>query len=139
MRKPLLLISLVFVMAVLGFSSPGFRSLPNARVFVTSFDSLANSAAITLGDNFTTYTYEIKWNAIVSGTPVSTPVACNSTCSYALQGSLDGATWTTLKSTTAAAGSGLTYVSGMSVNYVRFVPAVTPTTTAIATVTLKAQ
>lgn len=138
MRKTFLIIALLMFTVLLGFGSPGFRTYDNADVVVTSFDSLANSAAITLGGNYTNYTWELKWKALVAGTPASTPVACNSTCAYALQGSLDGSTWTTLKSTDATTG-GVTYVSGMTVNYVRFVPAITPTTTAIATVTFKAQ
>ena len=138
MRKPVLILLAALSMTLLGLSMPGMRTNHNAYVRVISFDSLANSSTVTLGGNFTTYTYELKWKALVAGTPATTPVACNSTCSYALQGSLDGATWTTLRSSDATTG-GITYVSGMTVNYVRFVPAVTPTTTAIATVTFKAQ
>ncbi len=138
MRKPLLILMLLLAVTLMGFGMPGIRTNSNAQLEVTSFDSLAASSAITLGGNFTTYTYELKWKALVAGTPATTPVACNSTCSYALQGSMDGSTWTTLKSSDATTG-GITYVSGMTVNYVRFLPAVTPTTTAIATVTFKAQ
>lgn len=129
----LLIVTASFTVAI---SAPKYQKA--GQVSIVSFDALANSGVVTLGANYNEYSWEIKWKALVAATPALTIVPCNASCSYALYGSLDGATWTSIKSS-AAGTAGLTYVTGINLNYIKFVPAITPTTTAIATVVFKAQ